>query len=87
MSTAIDTRLSIDTLVQWLPIFGLAAQETWRPSAPRHGTNRTCVEATVRYAFELGYEVAMVKVAAADYSDIEMHAALDVNIQTTPPPL
>ena len=57
MSTAIDTRLSIDTLVQWLPIFGLAAQETWRPSAPRHGTNRTCVEATVRYAFELGYEV------------------------------
>jgi isochorismate hydrolase len=35
---------------------------------------------TVRYAFELGYEVAMVKVAAADYSDIEMHAALDVNI-------
>ena len=42
---------------------------------------------TVRYAFELGFEVAMVKVAAADYSDIEMHAALDVNIQTTPPPL
>jgi nicotinamidase-related amidase len=38
------------------------------------------VEATVRYAAELGYEVAMVKDATADYSDREMHAALDVNI-------
>ena len=40
----------------------------------------TCVEATVRYAAELGYEVTMVKDATADYSDKEMHAALDVNI-------
>ena len=40
----------------------------------------TCVEATVRYAAELGYDVAMVKDATADYSDVEMHAALDVNI-------
>ena len=40
----------------------------------------TCVEATVRYAAELGYEVTMVKDATADYSDVEMHAALDVNI-------
>jgi ureidoacrylate peracid hydrolase len=40
----------------------------------------TCVEATVRYAVELGYEVTMVKDATADYSDREMHAALDVNI-------
>jgi hypothetical protein len=38
------------------------------------------VEATVRYAAELGYEVTMVKDATADYSDVEMHAALDVNI-------
>jgi nicotinamidase-related amidase len=38
------------------------------------------VEATVRYAAELGYEVTMVKDATADYSDEEMHAALDVNI-------
>jgi len=38
------------------------------------------VEATVRYAAELGYEVALVKDATADYSDEEMHAALDVNI-------
>jgi len=36
--------------------------------------------ATVRYAAELGYEVTMVKDATADYSDEEMHAALDVNI-------
>jgi nicotinamidase-related amidase len=40
----------------------------------------TCVEATVRYAAELGYEVTMVRDATADYSEVEMHAALDVNI-------
>jgi nicotinamidase-related amidase len=40
----------------------------------------TCVEATVRYAAELGYEVTMMKDATADYSDEEMHAALDINI-------
>jgi nicotinamidase-related amidase len=40
----------------------------------------TCIEATVRFAAELGYEVTVVKDATADYSDEEMHAALDVNI-------
>ena len=40
----------------------------------------TCVEATVRYAAELGYEVTMVKDATADYSNEEMHAALDINL-------
>ena len=40
----------------------------------------TCVEATVRYAAELGYEVTMVKDATASYSDKEMTAALEVNI-------
>jgi len=40
----------------------------------------TCVEATVRYAAELGYEVTVVKDATASYSDDEMHAALNVNI-------
>jgi ureidoacrylate peracid hydrolase len=40
----------------------------------------TCVEATVRYAAELGYQVTMVKDATADYSNEEMHAALDINI-------
>ena len=40
----------------------------------------TCVEATVRFAAELGYEVTVVKDATADYSHAEMHAALDVNI-------
>jgi nicotinamidase-related amidase len=40
----------------------------------------TCVEATVRYAMELGYQVTMVKDATASYSDDHMHAALDVNI-------
>lgn len=40
----------------------------------------TCIEATVRYAAELGYEVTMVKDATASYSKDHMHAALDVNI-------
>ena len=40
----------------------------------------TCVEATVRYAAELGYEVIVVRDATADYSDKEMHAALDINL-------
>ena len=40
----------------------------------------TCVEATVRFAMELGYEVTLVRDATADYSDREMHAALEVNI-------
>jgi len=55
----------------------------------KHGIHRlivigliahTCVEATVRYAAELGYEITMVKDATADFSDREMHASLDVNI-------
>jgi ureidoacrylate peracid hydrolase len=40
----------------------------------------TCVEATVRFAAELGYEFTMVKDATADYSDERMHLALDINI-------
>jgi nicotinamidase-related amidase len=55
----------------------------------RHGIQRlivigliahTCVEATVRFAAELGYDVTMVKDATADYSDDAMHAAIEVNI-------
>jgi ureidoacrylate peracid hydrolase len=40
----------------------------------------TCIEATVRYAAELGYEITVVRDATADYSDEQMHAALEVNI-------
>jgi ureidoacrylate peracid hydrolase len=40
----------------------------------------SCVEATVRFAAELGYEVTMVRDATASYSEEEMHAALDINI-------
>jgi nicotinamidase-related amidase len=40
----------------------------------------TCIEATVRYAAELAYEVTVVKDATADYSDEMMHAALDINM-------
>jgi ureidoacrylate peracid hydrolase len=55
----------------------------------RHGIQRliiigllahTCVEATIRFAAEFGYDVTMVSNATADYSDEAMHAALDVNI-------
>src|SRR5262245_56754185 len=40
----------------------------------------TCVEATVRFAAELGYDATVVKDATADYSDAEMHAAIDINM-------
>jgi ureidoacrylate peracid hydrolase len=40
----------------------------------------TCVESTIRFAAELGYEATMVKDATASFSDEEMHAALDINI-------
>lgn len=40
----------------------------------------TCVESTVRFAAELGYEVTVVKDATADYADEFMHAALVTNI-------
>ena len=61
----------------------------WICSWKKHGIHRlivigliahTCVEATVRYAAELGYDVTVIKDATADYSDEAMHAALDVNI-------
>jgi ureidoacrylate peracid hydrolase len=40
----------------------------------------TCIEATVRFAAELGYEVTVVKDATADFSDEAMHAALEINM-------
>ena len=40
----------------------------------------TCIEATVRYAAELGYDVTVVRDATADYTDEMMHAALDINM-------
>ena len=40
----------------------------------------TCVESTVRYAAELGYEVTVVKDATADYSEEMMHAAFEINM-------
>src|SRR5262249_30774025 len=40
----------------------------------------TCVESTVRFAVELGYDVTVVKDATADYSDEFMHAALVTNL-------
>jgi nicotinamidase-related amidase len=40
----------------------------------------TCVEATVRHAAELGYDVTVVKDATASYTDVHMHAALEINL-------
>jgi len=40
----------------------------------------TCVESTVRFAAELGYDVTVVKDAVADYSDVEMRATFEVNL-------
>jgi ureidoacrylate peracid hydrolase len=40
----------------------------------------TCVESTVRFAAELGYDVTVVKDATADYTDEMMHAALHLNL-------
>jgi nicotinamidase-related amidase len=40
----------------------------------------TCVEATVRYAAEIGYEVTVVRDATASYTEEQMHAALEVNM-------
>ncbi len=55
----------------------------------KHGVHRlivvgllahTCVESTVRFAGELGYEVTVVKDATASQSAEQMHAALEVNM-------
>src|SRR5262249_46917789 len=55
----------------------------------KHGIHRlivigliahTCIEATVRFAAELGYDVTVVRDATADYTDEMMRAALDINI-------
>src|SRR5215813_5866901 len=55
----------------------------------KHGIHRlivigliahTCVESTVRFAAELGYEVTVVKDATADYTEEQMHATLDINL-------
>lgn len=55
----------------------------------RHGIQRliviglkanSCIEATVRSAAELGYDVTLVKDAVASYSVEEMHAAIDINL-------
>jgi ureidoacrylate peracid hydrolase len=40
----------------------------------------TCVESTVRFAAELGYQVTVVRDATASYSEAEMHAALDISM-------
>ena len=40
----------------------------------------TCLESTVRYGMELGYDVTVVKNATASFTDEQLHAALEVNL-------
>lgn len=40
----------------------------------------TCVDSTVRYAMELGYQVTVVSDATASYSDDQMRAALKITL-------
>src|SRR5262249_39790345 len=40
----------------------------------------TCVESTVRFGAELGYEITMVKDATASFTQEQMHAALEINL-------
>lgn len=40
----------------------------------------TCLESTVRYGMELGYDVTVVKDATASFTDEQMHTALEVNL-------
>jgi isochorismate hydrolase len=55
----------------------------WGQTQTSRGSNliaHTCVEVTVRFAAELGYEVTTVRDAIADYSDRHMQAALVTNL-------
>jgi nicotinamidase-related amidase len=40
----------------------------------------TCLEATARFAAELGYDVTVVRDATASFSEEQMHTALDINL-------
>ncbi len=43
----------------------------------------TCIEATSRFAMELGYHVTLVRDAPAAFSKDRMHAAHELNGQTS----
>ena len=86
------TNSNLDRAISWPSNIGVPVAlptQIWILQLKTHGIHKliviglranTYVESTVRFAAELGYEVTMVKDATADYSDEEMHAALDVNI-------
>ena len=61
----------------------------WICSSKKHGIHKlivigllahTCLESTVRYGMELGYDVTVVKDATASFTDEQMHAALHINL-------
>ena len=89
MSIVLWYRCPLRSIPDYRLILWFNGFPSWDLQLKKHGVHQllvirliahTCVEATVRYAFELGYEVTMVRDATADYSEVEMNAALDVNI-------
>ena len=55
--------------------FGMAVWDVYLAA-----TVDAVVEATARFAAELRYEVTVARDATADFSDAEMHAAVDRNL-------
>lgn len=52
------------------------AQEHWCSS----GFANTCIDSTVRFAVELGYDVTLVKDPTASYQWEEMRTTLEINL-------
>src|SRR3982074_3369244 len=53
---------------------------TYRPVQISGASSNTCIDSTVRYAAELGYDVTLVKDAIASYQWEEMRATLEINL-------
>jgi len=67
----------------------VSRKQTWDLQLKKHGIHKlivigqkanTCIEATVRYAAELGYDVTLVKDAIASYNWEEMRTTLEINL-------
>ena len=88
--SALNSNLS--QVISWPSSIGVPAAlptRIWILQLKKHGIHKlivigliatTCVEAAVRFAAELGFEVTVVRDATADLSDDKMHAAIDINI-------
>jgi nicotinamidase-related amidase len=59
---------------------GISSESRWRHSRLVIRVAHTCIEATVRFAAELGYDTTVVRDATPSYSDEMMHTAVDLNL-------